>query len=69
MNPARSLGPALVAWTWSGHWLYWAGPLMGASGGAVFYRWLRGGQHSATADAEPGRPYSAVTTGAASGKG
>ncbi len=55
MNPARSLGPALVAWTWNGHWLYWAGPLVGASGGAVLYRWLRGDQHSTTADAELGR--------------
>ena len=23
MNPARSLGPALVGWVWDGHWLYW----------------------------------------------
>lgn len=28
-NPARSLGPALVAHAWQGWWVYWAGPLMG----------------------------------------
>ncbi len=41
MNPARSLGPALVAMNWSAHWVYWAGPLSGAAAGALIYRWLR----------------------------
>jgi len=31
MNPARVLGPALVGWFWTGHWMYWAGPLLGAA--------------------------------------
>ncbi len=30
MNPARSLGPALVAGVWQHHWLYWVAPLLGA---------------------------------------
>ncbi len=47
MNPARSFGPALAGWVWSSHWVYWAGPMLGAAGGALTYRWLRGGHHSA----------------------
>ena len=43
MNPARSLGPALVGWTWTAHWLYWAGPLLGATLGASAYRLLEKG--------------------------
>src|SRR5213078_3964408 len=37
MNPARSFGPTLVAslqpgsHLWSTHWLYWIGPLAGAT--------------------------------------
>lgn len=41
MNPARSFGPALVAGQWLHHWVYWVGPLVGASLGAVAYQWLR----------------------------
>ena len=44
MNPARSFGPALIAWTWTDHWLYWLGPLIGAALGALSYRWLNGGR-------------------------
>lgn len=42
MNPARSLGPALTGGVWTGHWLYWLGPLAGAAIGALVYRWLQG---------------------------
>jgi MIP family channel proteins len=41
MNPARSLGPALIGWTWTAQWVYVAGPLLGAVAGAYVYRWLR----------------------------
>lgn len=30
MNPARSFAPALFAGIWSGHWLYWFAPIIGA---------------------------------------
>ena len=29
MNPARSLGPAVVGDIWSGHWIYWLAPITG----------------------------------------
>lgn len=47
MNPARSFGPALAAMNWTGHWVYWAGPSLGASSGALLYRWLRGREEPA----------------------
>ena len=41
MNPARSFGPALLTGTWQAHWVYWLGPLLGASCGALLYQLLR----------------------------
>lgn len=41
MNPARSLGPALIAGVWEAQWIYWIGPLVGAVIGALLYQWLR----------------------------
>uniref|UniRef100_A0A8C5MHV0 Aquaporin-4 n=1 Tax=Leptobrachium leishanense TaxID=445787 RepID=A0A8C5MHV0_9ANUR len=39
MNPARSLGPAVIVWKWENHWIYWIGPIIGAvcAGGAYDY--------------------------------
>ena len=45
MNPARSLGPALVSDTWSDFWVYLVGPLLGAPLGALAYQYMRG-EHS-----------------------
>jgi MIP family channel proteins len=41
MNPARSLGPALVSGIWTAQWIYLVAPMLGAVAGAVIYRWLR----------------------------
>jgi aquaporin NIP len=41
MNPARSIGPALVGGDLHALWLYIAAPLVGASLGAVTYQYIR----------------------------
>jgi MIP family channel proteins len=41
MNPARSLGPALVSGTWTAQWVYVTAPCIGAVLAALVYRWLR----------------------------
>ena len=41
MNPARSLGPALVGGLWRGHWVYWAAPITGMLVAARAYELLR----------------------------
>lgn len=41
MNPARSFGPAALAWHWADHWAYWAAPAAGAAIAALFHLALR----------------------------
>lgn len=43
MNPARSLAPAIVSWTWEHQWLYLAGPVIGAVAGVLVYNAVRAG--------------------------
>ena len=40
MNPAVSFGPALVSWSWQNHWVYWAGPLIGAGLAGLIYEFV-----------------------------
>jgi len=42
MNPARSIGPALVSGDLHALWLYIAAPLVGAALGALAYQFVRG---------------------------
>jgi aquaporin NIP len=42
MNPARSLGPALVSGEWHDFWVYIVGPIAGAALGALTYQMVRG---------------------------
>ena len=44
MNPARSLGPALVSGDLHALWIYLLAPLLGAAVGAVAYQFVRGEQ-------------------------
>ncbi|GMJ02968.1 TONOPLAST INTRINSIC PROTEIN 1;1, gamma tonoplast intrinsic protein [Hibiscus trionum] len=40
MNPAVSFGPALVSWSWSNHWVYWVGPLIGGGLAGLIYEFF-----------------------------
>jgi aquaporin NIP len=44
MNPARSFGPALVAWEWVDFWIFLVAPIGGAVCGALLYGLTRGPQ-------------------------
>ncbi|KAI7724953.1 hypothetical protein M8C21_018872, partial [Ambrosia artemisiifolia] len=54
MNPARSIGPALMWNRYSGLWVYILGPMIGAIGGAWAYNTLR----------STDKPLSEITKGA-----
>ncbi|TXG71961.1 hypothetical protein EZV62_000540 [Acer yangbiense] len=41
MNPARSLGPAIVSWNFKDIWIYVTAPVIGAAAGAVLHHFLR----------------------------
>jgi len=42
MNPARSLGPALISGIWTAQWIYVVAPIIGAVVGGFVYQWIRG---------------------------
>jgi aquaporin NIP len=53
MNPARSLGPAIMAGDFDSLWLYIVGPIVGAALGALLYQALRGPRSMEAPAAEP----------------
>ena len=46
LNPARTLGPALLSGEFANHWVYWAGPIAGALIAALVFAALTAGQQS-----------------------
>nr|CAD7580049.1 unnamed protein product [Timema californicum] len=38
MNPARTLGSAIIANTWDDHWVYWLGPILGGMSASLIYK-------------------------------
>ena len=55
MNPARSLGPAIVSGDLHAAWLYVLAPLLGAATGVLVYQFVRGEQPSAELGEAKGR--------------
>ena len=53
MNPARSLGPGIVAGDLHAIWIYLLAPITGASLGALAYTFLRAQPPPAAAELEP----------------
>jgi len=53
MNPARSIGPALVIHVYKGLWIYIVGPIIGAIAGALAYNFLRS-THKSPSEQTPG---------------
>jgi aquaporin Z len=54
MNPARSLGPDIVGWDFTGWWVYIAGPLAGAAIAVIIISLLRGLPGAAEREAAEG---------------
>jgi aquaporin NIP len=54
MNPARSLGPAVVSGDLHALWLYIVAPLAGAAIGALAYQFVRGEQPAPLAPSAKG---------------
>jgi aquaporin Z len=54
MNPARTLGPDIVGWDFTGWWVYVAGPVAGAAIAVVIISLLRGLPDAAEREAAEG---------------
>jgi MIP family channel proteins len=52
MNPARSLGPALISGLWPHHWVYWVAPIAGAQLAVLAYRQMSDNFHDIDASSD-----------------
>lgn len=53
MNPARSLGPAIVSWDFDNIWIYMIAPVVGAIAGVLLYQFLCLKHRPCTATSSP----------------
>ncbi|KAB5545406.1 hypothetical protein DKX38_013518 [Salix brachista] len=53
LNPARSLGPAIVSWDFKDIWVYITAPTIGAVAGALIFHLLRIRPRPCSADSSP----------------
>jgi aquaporin Z len=56
LNPARAFGPALAGGQWTGHAVYWLGPLLGGGAAAALQHWFFLAEAPTPAVAEHGGP-------------
>ncbi|HUZ02713.1 MAG TPA: MIP family channel protein [Thermomicrobiaceae bacterium] len=68
MNPARSLGPAIISNTWHGQWIDVVGPIVGALVAALAYVYLRGPQGTGAGATTPSQSVAAEARAAAHGE-
>ena len=64
INPARSLGSAVVQGgkrTWSDHWVFWAGPLVGGPFSALLYEFVFSATATSSANADDTKDKTART--------
>lgn len=61
MNPARSLGPALVWGCYKGIWIYLLAPTLGAVSGALIHKMLPSIQNAEPEFSEAGSSHKRVT--------
>jgi aquaporin Z len=54
MNPARSLGPDIAAWDFTGWWIYVVGPVAGAALALIIIVLVRGRPDTAEREAAEG---------------
>lgn len=72
LNPARSLGPAVVVKSFpSSFWIYWIAPLVGAGLAALLYKLIKNLEYETAnpVDPEVVRPLTSVTTTSAAPAG
>ncbi|XP_057485964.1 probable aquaporin NIP7-1 isoform X1 [Actinidia eriantha] len=53
LNPARSLGPAIVSWKFDDVWIYLTAPTIGAVGGAFLFHAMRLQRHPCCSNSSP----------------
>lgn len=57
LNPARSFGPSAITWNFPReHWIYWAGPILGAGLAVLFFRLIKAMEYEMATPGQDGDP-------------